>query len=204
MSASFSNTTITRHLLILEVTVQQCRRWVYLAYIDSVKYFQPERAAATANCALRTLVYHELLHAYLAYIQQRGFTSMFIWACPPLQVQKRSHVLQLCVRVTGLCSGVLINRCCASVVCQASLWHAKAQRLIRLCLVEAHTESLRLACLKLRPPLTCVCQHLQGDDYILYCHPNRQKTPRSDRLREWCASCQSCHLKSFCHGQEAD
>lgn len=37
------------------------RRWVYLAYIDSVKYFQPERAASTVNCALRTLVYHELL-----------------------------------------------------------------------------------------------------------------------------------------------
>lgn len=40
-----------------------CRRWVYLAYIDSVKYFQPERPAAIANCALRTLVYHELLQA---------------------------------------------------------------------------------------------------------------------------------------------
>lgn len=48
----------------------------------------PESAASSssaAGCALRTLVYHELLIAYLAYVRRRGYERMFIWACPPLQ-----------------------------------------------------------------------------------------------------------------------
>merc|ERR1711916_266129 len=51
------------------------RRKLYIAYLDSVHYFRPRRH--------RTLVYHELLLAYLEYSRRNGFTSCYIWACPP-------------------------------------------------------------------------------------------------------------------------
>lgn len=48
---------------------------VYVAYLDSVRYFQP--------LAARTPVYHEILCGYLANARRRGFSTANIWACPP-------------------------------------------------------------------------------------------------------------------------
>lgn len=52
-------------------------RSVYVSYLDSVHYMRPRN--------MRTLIYHEILIAYLDYVREKGFSTAHIWACPPLK-----------------------------------------------------------------------------------------------------------------------
>jgi hypothetical protein len=61
------------------------RNTVYLAYLDSVKHFRPEEKDSGGN-ALRTMVYHEVLLAYIDRAKMLGMNSIYIWSCPPLAV----------------------------------------------------------------------------------------------------------------------
>ena len=88
---------------------------MYLSYLDSVKYFQPEtESAAGRGTALRTMVYHELLICYLHYVRARGFTSMFIWACPPLQARSSfSALINLRICFPNICGFIALQSAAA-------------------------------------------------------------------------------------------
>ncbi|CAG2099955.1 unnamed protein product [Medioppia subpectinata] len=50
-------------------------RRVYIAYLDSVRYFSPKE--------LRTSIYQQIVLGYLDYAKGLGYTMAHIWACPP-------------------------------------------------------------------------------------------------------------------------
>jgi E1A/CREB-binding protein len=53
------------------------QRVVYISYLDSVHFMRPRK--------IRTFIYHEILIAYVDYVRRKGFSSIHIWACPPLK-----------------------------------------------------------------------------------------------------------------------
>lgn len=50
-------------------------RRVYIAYLDSVHFFQPKTQ--------RTAIYHQLLLGYMDHVKRLGYAMVHIWASPP-------------------------------------------------------------------------------------------------------------------------
>lgn len=50
---------------------------VYISYLDSVNLFNPKQ--------YRTSIYQEILLGYIDYIKLQGYSSVHLWACPPLR-----------------------------------------------------------------------------------------------------------------------
>jgi hypothetical protein len=63
------------------------RNKVYISYLDSANFMQP-------SC-FRTPVYHELMLGYLQDAKARGFSSVYIWACPPPPRAGDSYILSV-------------------------------------------------------------------------------------------------------------
>lgn len=48
---------------------------VYIAYLDSVNYFQPRE--------LRSELYKRIMLAYIEYVKKMGYENIYLWSCPP-------------------------------------------------------------------------------------------------------------------------
>jgi E1A/CREB-binding protein len=58
-------------------------RRAYIAYLDSVDHFQPSGMRGSTGESMRTQVYRAVVAGYMAYLKDRGFLSLHVWASPP-------------------------------------------------------------------------------------------------------------------------
>lgn len=105
------------------------RNTVYLSYLDSVKYFRPEARDAAGERALRSLVYHEILLAYMAHARRLGMNALYIWSCPPLAVRRRTCLPpgSACAALPKTCSASPGRRAVASHACSIDRAHCPAR-----------------------------------------------------------------------------